>query len=39
MEEQSIRIETSTAKKEKPKTNQLEFGRAFTDHMLVMDYS
>lgn len=39
MDEQSIRIEKNTAKREKPNKNQLEFGRAFTDHMLVMDYS
>lgn len=39
MEEQSIQVELSTAKKEKPQTDQLEFGRTFTDHMFVMDYS
>lgn len=39
MEGQSLQVEMSTAKKEKPKTDQLEFGRTFTDHMLVMDYS
>lgn len=39
MEEQSIEVEMSTSKKEKPKSDQLEFGRTFTDHMFVMDYS
>ena len=37
--EQTIRVELSTTKKEKPKTDQLEFGRTFTDHMFVMEYS
>jgi branched-chain amino acid aminotransferase len=39
MEGQSLQVEMSTAKKEKPKTDNLEFGRTFTDHMFVMDYS
>ncbi|MHA6251531.1 branched-chain amino acid aminotransferase [Oceanobacillus sp. CAU 1775] len=39
MEEQSIHVEKSTSLKEKPKANQLEFGRIFTDHMFVMDYA
>lgn len=39
MEGQSIQVEMSTTKKEKPQTDQLEFGRTFTDHMFVMDYS
>lgn len=39
MEVQSIQVEKNTAPKEKPMTDQLEFGRAFTDHMFVMDYS
>lgn len=34
-----INITLSTTKKEKPASNQLEFGRVFTDHMFVMDYS
>lgn len=37
--EQTIRVELSTSKKQKPKTDQLEFGRTFTDHMFVMEYS
>ncbi len=39
MEDKTIHVEMSTALKEKPKTDQLEFGRIFTDHMFVMDYS
>lgn len=38
MEGQSIQVELSTALKEKPQTDHLEFGRTFTDHMFVMDY-
>jgi branched-chain amino acid aminotransferase len=34
-----INITLSTTKKEKPASDQLEFGRDFTDHMFVMDYS
>ncbi|MGM0875368.1 MAG: branched-chain amino acid aminotransferase [Bacillota bacterium] len=34
-----IEITLSTTKKEKPKSDQLEFGRVFTDHMFIMDYS
>jgi branched-chain amino acid aminotransferase len=37
--ENKIEITLSTAKKEKPKSDQLEFGRVFTDHMFIMDYS
>ncbi|WP_010647872.1 branched-chain amino acid aminotransferase [Oceanobacillus massiliensis] len=39
MAEQTIRVQLSETKKEKPKSDQLIFGRAFTDHMFVMDYS
>lgn len=39
MEEQSIRVELSQSKKEKPKADELVFGRIFTDHMFVMDYT
>lgn len=39
MERQSLQIEMNTTLKEKPKTDNLEFGRIFTDHMFVMDYS
>lgn len=34
-----IDITLSETKKEKPESGQLEFGRVFTDHMFVMDYS
>jgi branched-chain amino acid aminotransferase len=34
-----IDITLSETKKEKPNVDQLEFGRVFTDHMFVMDYS
>ncbi|MBO1512096.1 branched-chain amino acid aminotransferase [Metabacillus bambusae] len=34
-----INITLSTTKKEKPNADQLEFGRTFTDHMFMMDYS
>lgn len=34
-----INITLSTTRKEKPRADQLEFGRIFTDHMFVMDYS
>lgn len=36
--EESLKIETTSKRKEKPKTDQLPFGRIFTDHMFVMDY-
>lgn len=39
MEEQSIKIQLSTAKKEKPNAAYLGFGKYFTDHMFMMDYS
>ncbi|GLO67292.1 MULTISPECIES: branched-chain amino acid aminotransferase [Oceanobacillus] len=39
MEEQTIRVQRSETKKEKPQSDQLIFGRSFTDHMFVMDYS
>ena len=37
----SYQIKTilSTNRKPKPETDQLEFGRIFTDHMFVMDYT
>jgi branched-chain amino acid aminotransferase len=34
-----INITLSATKKEKPNADQLEFGRLFTDHMFIMDYS
>lgn len=39
MGEQTIHVELSSSKKEKPNTDQLEFGKLFTDHMFIMDYS
>ncbi|WP_141433601.1 branched-chain amino acid aminotransferase [Bacillus sp. 03113] len=36
--ESTINITLSTTKKEKPASDQLEFGKIFTDHMFVMDY-
>ncbi|XQY90191.1 branched-chain amino acid aminotransferase [Metabacillus sp. HB246100] len=35
----NIQITLSEERKEKPQPEQLEFGRIFTDHMFVMDYS
>src|SRR5690625_262529 len=39
MEKQRIRVELSETKKEKPVSDQLEFGKEFTDHMFIMDYT
>ncbi|CDO02859.1 branched-chain-amino-acid aminotransferase 2 [Oceanobacillus picturae] len=39
MEEWTVEVHHSKTKKNKPKTDQLEFGRLFTDHMFIMDYS
>lgn len=39
MEEQLIKMNLSTSKKDKPKSDHLEFGRVFTDHMFIMDYA
>lgn len=38
-EQHEIRTEMCSSGKEKPKADQLEFGRIFTDHMFLMDYS
>ncbi|MEC2074857.1 branched-chain amino acid aminotransferase [Metabacillus fastidiosus] len=35
----TIDIQLSATRKEKPKEDQLAFGRNFTDHMFIMDYS
>lgn len=35
----NIRIEERTDKKQKPEDQALQFGRDFTDHMFVMEYS
>lgn len=34
-----IRVQLATNKKDKPAAEQLGFGKIFTDHMLVMDYT
>lgn len=39
MSQEQIKIEYRKEKKEKPKSDQLEFGRVFTDHMFIMDYT
>lgn len=39
MDRNSIQLLLTKTKKEKPDFNQLVFGRVFTDHMFVMDYS
>ncbi|WP_026570220.1 branched-chain amino acid aminotransferase [Sediminibacillus terrae] len=36
---EKIKITKSETSKSKPTTDQLEFGRIFTDHMFIMDYS
>jgi branched-chain amino acid aminotransferase len=36
---QSLKIELTKAKKQKPAADQLGFGNHFTDHMFIMDYS
>ncbi|WP_174614374.1 branched-chain amino acid aminotransferase [Virgibacillus ihumii] len=39
MEDRSIQVNLCTSRKEKPKSDELQFGRTFTDHMFIMDYS
>ena len=39
MSEKSIEIILSNNKKQKPKDETLQFGKVFTDHMFVMDYT
>lgn len=39
MTEQSIKVEQTKLKKEKPVAEGLQFGRVFTDHMFIADYS
>ncbi|TFJ94174.1 branched-chain amino acid aminotransferase [Lentibacillus salicampi] len=38
-EEQVIRTDLCSSGKEKPQADQLEFGRIFTDHMFLMDFT
>ncbi|WP_085522942.1 branched-chain amino acid aminotransferase [Tuberibacillus sp. Marseille-P3662] len=39
MRDNELEIVQSTNKKPKPQTDQLAFGKTFTDHMFVMDYA
>ncbi len=39
MKEQHIEIKLATEKKDKPAADQLGFGRIFTDHMFIADYT
>lgn len=39
MNEQEIKVTLTTSKKEKPKSDELAFGKYFTDHMFMMDYN
>ncbi|MDL4839581.1 branched-chain amino acid aminotransferase [Aquibacillus rhizosphaerae] len=39
MEEKTIKVHLSNTKKAKPAADQLEFGRVFTDHMFILDYT
>jgi len=39
MKGQNIQINLTTSKKEKPAPDQLEFGKVFTDHMFIADYT
>lgn len=39
MVDRRIQMELSSIRKEKPKPDQLQFGKEFTDHMFIMDYS
>ncbi|HLR69514.1 branched-chain amino acid aminotransferase [Virgibacillus alimentarius] len=39
MKEQNIKIDLATTKKQKPAADQLVFGKQFTDHMFVADYT
>lgn len=39
MDKQNIKITLSETKKQKPDPSKLEFGRTYTDHMFIMDYT
>ncbi|MGP4071561.1 branched-chain amino acid aminotransferase [Piscibacillus sp. B03] len=39
MENRTLRVFKTTDYREKPNSDELAFGRTFTDHMFVMDYS
>ena len=36
---QTIELKLSESKKQKPLADQLEFGKVFTDHMFIADYT
>src|SRR5699024_10678955 len=39
MQQEDIKLELSQNLKTKPNEKKLEFGRKFTDHMFIMDYT
>jgi len=39
MANQNIQVEVSPVRKNKPNSNELAFGKEFTDHMFIMDYN
>ncbi|KMY54180.1 branched-chain amino acid aminotransferase [Bacillus sp. FJAT-27231] len=39
MKEQTIQLNLSPERKSKPKSEELGFGKIFTDHMFIMDYT
>lgn len=39
MKATTIKVTLSSNKKQKPNSNELEFGKVFTDHMFMMDYT
>lgn len=39
MEDRSIQVNLCSTGRDKPKSEELQFGRTFTDHMFIMDYT
>ena len=39
LKEHQIEINLSSTKKQKPSFDHLQFGKYFTDHMFIMDYT
>lgn len=39
MEERTIQMDLCSTRKEKPISDQLQFGKIFTDHMFIMDFT
>ena len=39
MSNQNISVTLSSTRRQKPKDDNLVFGKVFTDHMFIMDYS